>query len=43
MEADAESYIQVLGRAMGVQLKRGGKDYMSSGGQDHDGEIQRDS
>ena len=32
MEADADSYIQVLGRAMGVQLKRGGRDYMSKVG-----------
>ena len=39
MEKDAEIHSQ----APGIQLKRGRREYMGKGGQDHDGEIYRDS
>ena len=42
MEPDTEIHKQTPGRALEIQLKKGRKEYMSKGGEDHDGEIYRD-
>ena len=42
-ESDAEIHNQAPGHVPEIQSKGGRREYMSKGGQDHDGEIYRDN